>query len=83
LNTFPLIEVNSCKGLSLASNLYFLEIMRGFLINKNLCFYYWLKKRIGKTRAFGVANTIEKIILILGREAIPYSNRDGTPNKER
>jgi hypothetical protein len=57
--------------------------MRGFLINKNLCFYYWLKKRIGKTRAFGVANTIEKIILILGREAIPYSNRDGTPNKER
>jgi hypothetical protein len=47
--------------------------MRGFLINKNLCFYYWLKKRIGKTRAFGVANTIEKIILILGREAIPYS----------
>jgi hypothetical protein len=57
--------------------------MRGFLINKNLCFYYWLKKRIGKTRAFGVANTIEKIILILGREAIPYSNREGTPNKEQ
>ncbi len=57
--------------------------MRGFLINKNLCFYYWLKKRIGKTRALGVANTIEKIILILGREAIPYSNRDGTPNEER
>ena len=83
MNTFPLIEVNSCKGLSLASNLYFLEIMRGFLINKNLCFYYWLKKRIGKTPALGVANTIEKIILILGREAIPYSNRDGTPNKER
>src|SRR4030042_418547 len=23
--------------------------MWGFLINKNLCFYYWLKKRIGKT----------------------------------
>jgi hypothetical protein len=57
--------------------------MRGFLINKNLCFYYWLKKRIGKTRALGVANIIEKIILILGREAIPYSNGDGTPNREQ
>ena len=50
---------------------------------KNLCFYYWLKKRIGKTRALGVANTIENIILIFERVAIPYSNRDGTPNKER
>jgi hypothetical protein len=42
--------------------------MRGFLINKNLCFYYWLRKRIGKVRAFRVANHIEKIILVLGRE---------------
>jgi hypothetical protein len=42
--------------------------MRGFLINKNLSFYYWLKKRIGKRRAFWVANTIEKFILIFGRE---------------
>jgi len=41
--------------------------MRGFLINKNLCFYYWLKKRIGKPWAFRVANTIEKVILIFGR----------------
>jgi hypothetical protein len=56
--------------------------MRSFLINKNLSFYYWLRKRIGKTLAFRVANTIEKIILILGREAIPYSNRNGTLNKE-
>jgi hypothetical protein len=46
--------------------------MRGFLINKNLCFYYWLRRRIGKTLAFRVANTIEKITLILGRKAIPY-----------
>jgi hypothetical protein len=83
LNKLVLKKVNSRKNLSLASNLYFLNIMRGFLINKNLCFYYWLKKRIGKTRALGVANTIEKIILILGREAIPYSNRDGAPNKEQ
>ncbi len=44
--------------------------MRGFLINKNLCFYYWLKKRIGKKVAFSVANTIEKVILVFGREQI-------------
>jgi hypothetical protein len=56
--------------------------MRSFLINKNLSFYYWLRKRIGKTLAFRVANTIEKITLILGREAISYSNRNGTLNKE-
>jgi len=45
--------------------------MRGFLINKNLCLYYWLKKRIGKTKAFKFANKVEKIILIFGRELIP------------
>jgi hypothetical protein len=50
--------------------------MRGFLINKNLCFYYWLKKRIVKRRALRVANTIEKAILIFGREATPYPNRN-------
>jgi len=45
--------------------------MRSFLINKNISLYYWLKKRIGKTIAFEVANTIEKVILIFGRERIP------------
>ncbi len=44
------------------------ELMRGFLINKNLCFYYWLRKRIGKNHAFRVVNRIEKVILIFGRE---------------
>ncbi len=44
--------------------------MRGFLVNKNLCFYYWLKKRIGKVWAFRVANKIEKVILVCGREKI-------------
>jgi len=44
--------------------------MRSFLINKNLCFCYWLRKRIGKNRAFWVANTIEKIILIFEEEAV-------------
>jgi hypothetical protein len=57
--------------------------MRGFLINKNLCFYYWLKKTIGKDRAFKVANKIEKIILIFGRETIPYFNRKGTLTEEQ
>jgi len=42
--------------------------MKSFLINKNLSLYYWLKKRIGKREAFWVANTIEKGILIFGRE---------------
>jgi len=46
--------------------------MRSFLINKNLSLYYHLKKRIGKRIAFEVANTIEKVILIFGRERIPY-----------
>jgi hypothetical protein len=44
--------------------------MRGFLINKNLSFFYWLKKRIGKRGAFWVANTVEKVILIFGREQV-------------
>jgi hypothetical protein len=44
--------------------------MRSFLINKNLSFYYWLKKRIGKRGALRVASTLEKVILIFGREQI-------------
>jgi hypothetical protein len=42
--------------------------MRTLLINKNLCFYYWLKKRVGKKWAFRVVNKIERIILVFGRE---------------
>jgi len=42
--------------------------MRSFLINKNLSLYFWLRRRIGKERAFRVANTFEKIILILSLE---------------
>jgi len=44
--------------------------MRSFLINKNLSLYYWLKKRIGKRGAFWMANIIEKVILIFGREQV-------------
>jgi hypothetical protein len=44
--------------------------MRSFLINKNLSLYFWLRRRIRKERAFRVANTREKIILIFGRERV-------------
>ena len=46
--------------------------MRSSLINKNLCFCYWLRKIIGKKGALWVTDTIEKVILIFGREVIPY-----------
>jgi hypothetical protein len=45
--------------------------MRSFLINKNMCFYYWLRKRIGKKRALQLTSIIEKTVLIFGRDAIP------------
>ena len=57
--------------------------MRSFLINKNLCFYYWLKKKIGKKWALGLANAIEKTILIFGRDMLPYSNMNGMLIQER
>jgi len=44
--------------------------MRSFLINKNSSLYYWLKKRLGRRRALRVASTLEKVILIFGREQI-------------
>jgi len=44
--------------------------MRSFLINKNLTLYYWLKKRIGKEKAYRVACAIEKGILIFGRDQV-------------
>ncbi len=42
--------------------------MRSVLINKNLSLYYWLRGKIGKQHALNVANTLEKIILVFGRE---------------
>ena len=48
--------------------------MRSFLINKNLCLYYWLRKKIGKKVALLVTNNIEKTILIFGREVIPVKS---------
>ena len=51
--------------------------MRSFLINKNLSLYYLLKKKIGKKQGLVVANTIEKALLLFGREKIPGSNKNG------
>ena len=45
--------------------------MESFLIDKNLSFYYRMKKRIGKKANFLIANTIERGILLFGRESIP------------
>lgn len=49
--------------------------MRGWTLNKNLCFCYWLKKRIGKKLALVICQAIEKVILIFGREHIPAVGR--------
>ena len=51
--------------------------MKSFLINKNLSVYYWLRKRIGKERAFRVACAIEKVILIFGREQVGGTENGG------
>jgi len=42
--------------------------MRGFLINKNLCLYYWLKRKVGKKWAFRLAIRAERVILVFGRD---------------
>ncbi len=47
--------------------------MRSFLINKNLCLFYWLRKKIGKKSALWVVSNIEETILIFGREAFKRS----------
>jgi hypothetical protein len=46
--------------------------MRSYLINKNLCFYYWLRKKVEKKRALMVANTAERVLLVFAREVMPY-----------
>ncbi len=45
--------------------------MKSFLINKNLSLYYLLKRMIGKKWGFVVAGSIEKALLIFGREELP------------
>ena len=51
--------------------------MRSFLINKNLSLYYLLKRKIGKKQGLVVASTIEKTLLIFGREKMPVFNKNG------
>jgi len=53
--------------------------MRLFLINKNLCFYYWLKKRIGKKWACKMAMIIEESILLFGRPKLTEENPGEEP----
>ncbi len=42
--------------------------MRSLLINKNLCLYFLLRKYIGKRGALWMASSIEKVMLVFGRE---------------
>jgi len=51
--------------------------MRSFLVNKNLSLYYLLRRRIGKKLGLVVASTIEKALLIFGREKMPGFNKNG------
>jgi len=37
--------------------------------------YYWLKKRLGKKKALRIANSLERAMLIFGREGPPGINR--------
>jgi len=48
--------------------------MRGFLINKNVSFYYWLRKKIGKKWAYRVAIIIENGILAFRRPKLKMNN---------
>ena len=58
--------------------------MRSFLVNKNLSLYYVLRRKIGKKQGLVVASTIEKALLIFGREKIPVLNKNGmTAEKQR
>jgi hypothetical protein len=53
--------------------------MIGYLINKNLCFYYWLRKRIGKKSALRLAKAIERIILFFWKIPILKNPTHLTP----
>ncbi len=56
--------------------------MRGFLINKNICFYYWLRKKIGKKPAFSLASAFEAAILVFGRETWNGSQKSGKEDRD-
>ena len=56
--------------------------MRSYLINKNLSLFYFLRRMIGKKPSIAVASTIERAILIFGREELPRNNDRKIPTKE-
>jgi len=57
--------------------------MRSFLINKNLSLYYVLKRKIGKKQGLVVASSIEKALLVFGREKMPGSDKNGVAAEEQ
>jgi len=57
--------------------------MRSFLINKNVSLYYLLKRMIGKKWGFVVAGTIERAILIFGRENLANIIENETPTDKQ
>ncbi len=57
--------------------------MRSFLINKNLSLYYWLRKKLGKKKALRIANGIENMMLIFGREGPPDIHKNGMSLNKR
>ena len=68
LDRFELNRVKSRSKSFWAQNLYYLKSIKTFYVSKNLCFYYGLKRRIGKESLFTVVDKIEKFILVFGRE---------------
>ncbi len=56
--------------------------MRSYLINKNLSLFYSLKRLIGKKRGIAVASTIEKAILVFGREEMHRNGKHKIPPEE-
>ena len=57
--------------------------MRSFLMNKNLSLYYLLRRKFGRKRGLVVASTIEKALLIFGREKMPGFNENGMTSEKR
>jgi hypothetical protein len=56
--------------------------MKSFLMNNNLSLDSFLKRMIGKKRGLVVARTIEKAILIFGREEVPSYNKNKMPAEQ-
>jgi hypothetical protein len=44
--------------------------MISYLINKNVCFYFILKKHFSKKFSLKISKSIERIILLAGRDML-------------